>query len=102
MSIDGVVAPARIPKLLSSGSLVFKAGLFSDWFDEWFEPGEHYLPIDLGYQNLEETLDWALHHDEEAEAIGRKGRQFALMRMRKEDMRCYMYRLLLEYSAILD
>ena len=100
MAVDGSVGAARIPKMLSSGSLVFKAGLFGDWYDEWFIPGEHYLPINLTYGNLEATLQWALEHDEEAKAIADRGKEFALKRLRKEDMICYMYRLLLEYAAI--
>lgn len=102
MAVDGSITAARIPKLLSSGSLIFKAGMFNEWFDEWFKPREHFLHIDLGYKNLQKTLDWVLQHDKEAEAMGKRGRQFALQRLRKDDMRCYMYRLLLEYAAILD
>jgi len=35
-------------------------------------------------------------------AIGKRAQEFALTRLRKEDMACYMYRLLLEFAAILD
>ncbi len=102
MAVDGSVGAARIPKLLSSGSLLFKAGLFSDWYSDWLIPEEHYLHVDLGYNNLKERLKWALKHDEEAKAIGKRAQEFSLKRLRKDDMRCYMYRLLLEYAAILE
>ena len=43
----------RTPQFLSSGSLVFKAGLFSDWYDERLIPYKHYLPVKLDYSDLQ-------------------------------------------------
>jgi len=102
MAVDGNTFVDRLPRLMSSGSVPFRAGLQGEWFEEWLKPKEHYLHIDLAYENLEETLTWALEHDEEAKAIGKRAQEFALTRLRKEDMACYMYRLLLEFAAILD
>jgi len=102
MAVDGNTFVDRLPRLMSSGSVPFRAGLHGEWFDEWLKPKEHYLQIDLAYKTLEDTLSWALLHDEEAKAIGKRAQKFALTRLRKEDMACYMYRLLLEYAAILD
>jgi len=102
MAVDGNTFVDRLPRLMSSGSVPFRAGLQGEWFEEWLKPKEHYLHIDLAYENLEETLTWALEHDEEAKAIGKRAQEFALTRLRKEDMACYKYRLLLEFAAILD
>lgn len=101
MAVDGNTFIGRLPRLMSSGSLPFRAGLFSEWFDEWVLADEHYLRIDLAYSNLEETLSWAIQHDVEAEAIGKRAQEFSQTRLRDVDMACYMYRLLLEYHAIL-
>ena len=43
MSIDGNTFVSRLPLFLSSGSVAFRAGLYSEWFDEWVRPGVHYL-----------------------------------------------------------
>ena len=85
---------------MSSASVPFRAGLYSEWYDEFVKHKEHYLQIDLDYGNLEESLDWAIKNDEKAKAIGQNAQRFALTRMRNSDMECYMYRLLLEYADI--
>lgn len=102
MSIDGNSFVSRLPRFMSSASVPFRAGLYSEWFDEWVKDKEHYLQIDLDYGNLEKTLRWAMDHDEEAKAIGRRAQRFARTRLRNVDMECYMYRLLLEYAAIVE
>ena len=45
MSIDGNTFVSRLPLFLSSGSVAFRAGLYSEWFDEWVRPGQHYLQV---------------------------------------------------------
>jgi len=79
-----------------------RAGLYSEWYDEWIHPGQHYLQVKLDYSDLESTLQWAMEHDEEAHAIGMNAQHFARTWLRNEDLTCYFYRLLLEYSAIVD
>ena len=36
---------SRLMRTLRSGSLIFRAGLFTEWFDERLEPFIHYLPV---------------------------------------------------------
>ncbi len=81
---------------------VCSAGLFGEWFDEWIFPDRHFLQVKLDYSDLEAKLRWALDHDEEARKIAEEGQRFAHTRLRNEDMSCYLYRLLLEYAAILE
>ena len=47
MILDGNTFSSRLMRTLRSGSLVFRAGLFSEWFDERLEPYLHYLPVRL-------------------------------------------------------
>ena len=59
----------RLMQTLTSGSLVFRAGLFSEWFDERLAPWVHYLPVDFDLGNLDALLAWAVSHDREAQAM---------------------------------
>lgn len=45
MILDGNTFSSRLMRTLRSGSLVFRAGLFTEWFDERLEPFLHYLPV---------------------------------------------------------
>ena len=87
---------------MSSGSLNFRAGLFSEWFDDWIHDQQHYLQVELDFSDLEEKLKWAMKNDEKARRMGLEAREFAKRRLRIEDMECYLYRLLLEYAALCE
>ena len=45
MILDGNTFSSRLMRTLRSGSLVLRAGLFREWFDERLEPFLHYLPV---------------------------------------------------------
>lgn len=100
--IDGNTFISRLPIFMSSGSLIFRAALYSQWFDEWLVPGENYLSVKFDFSDLESKLEWALTHDAQAEAIAQRGKAFAYSRLRNEDIECYWARLLLEYASLLQ
>ena len=102
MVTDGNTFISRLPSFLSSGSLIFRAALFSQWFDEWLVPGEHYISVKFDYSDLEDKLEWAMQHDIQAQSIARKGRAFANHRLRNKDIECYWARLLLEYASLVQ
>lgn len=102
MSIDGNTFVSRLPLFMSSGSVPFRAGIFSEWYDEWLEAGVHYLRVKLDYSDLEKQLRWATQNDNEARMIGQRARAIAKTRLRNHDMECYLFRLLLEYASILE
>ncbi|EIE18580.1 hypothetical protein COCSUDRAFT_45356 [Coccomyxa subellipsoidea C-169] len=102
MILDGNTFSSRLMRTLTSGSLVFRAGLFSEWFDERIQPGVHYIPVGLDFQDLQGKLDWALSHDKEAHAIAEQAALQAKLFIRPEDIQCYWYRLLLEYAGLLQ
>ncbi len=102
MILDGNTFSSRLMRTLTSGSLVFRAGLFSEWFDERIQPGVHYIPVGLDFQDLQGKLDWALSHDMEAHAIAEQAALQAKLFIRPEDIQCYWYRLLLEYASLLQ
>ena len=102
MLVDGNSFVSRLPAFMKSASLMFRAGIFDEWFDEWLEDQRHYLRIALDYSDLESKLKWAMKHDEEAREIGLRARDFSKKHLRREDMECYLFRLLLEYANILE
>lgn len=52
--------------------------------------------------DLVEKVEWMHQHSELAERIVRDSRQHVDQFMRKVDMQCYMYRLLLEYQTLFE
>ena len=52
MILDGNSFSSRLPTFLSSGSLLFRAGLFAEWFDERLAPMQHYLPVRCQRQHI--------------------------------------------------
>lgn len=53
MVVDGNTFNSRLRQTLASGSLVMRAGLFVEWFEERMQDGVHYLKIKLDYSDLQ-------------------------------------------------
>ena len=102
MSIDGNSFVSRLPRFMQSASLMVRAGIFDEWYEEWIRDGEHYVRVALDYSDLADKIQWAMDHDQEAKQIGLRGRDFSKKHLRKQDMECYLFRLLLEYASILE
>jgi hypothetical protein len=102
MVIDGNSYVERLPKYLGSGSVVFRAGLFSEWFEERIKPWREYVPVDLEYAKLLEIMIYIREHDDEAQRIAQQSRETATLKLRQEDANCYLARLILEYSSLLE
>ena len=62
------------------------------------------LPIQvrLDFSDLPQQLAWAMAHDAEAAAMAERAAAHARRFIRIADIRCYWYRLLLEYAALLQ
>jgi hypothetical protein len=77
-------------------------------------PWLHFVPIDNSFLDVYGILDYFLGtgddgvavlkgaHDDAARKIAEEGREWADTVLRKEDMRVYMLRLLLEYARLCD
>ena len=102
MSIDGNSFVSRLPRFMQSASLMFRAGIFDEWYEEWIAEGKHYLRVALDYSDLNSKISWAIDNDDEAKEIGLQARDFSKKHLRREDMECYLFRLLLEYARVLD
>jgi hypothetical protein len=92
---------------LRSGSVPIKATIYSEWHDDRLVPWLHFVDVYgiLDYfvgtgdkkKNVEGNEPVIESHDEAAKKIALKGREWANTVLRKEDMRIYLLRLLLEF-----
>ena len=60
------------------------------------------VQVRLDFSDLQQRLAWAISHDAEAAAMAERAAAHARRFIRSADIRCYWYRLLLEYAALLQ
>ncbi|KAK2001531.1 hypothetical protein LX36DRAFT_653276 [Colletotrichum falcatum] len=105
MDLDGAGFSGRFIPFLRSRSLVYRAGLFRTWFEERVHAWRHYVPVDTRLHELRGLLRYFGTDDEggrRAREIAEEGRAWAAKALRREDMRVYMFRLLLEWGRVVD
>ncbi|KAF4876539.1 Beta-1,2-xylosyltransferase 1 [Colletotrichum siamense] len=105
MDLDGAGFSGRFIPFLRSKSLVYRSGVFRTWLAERVHAWRHYVPVDVRLHELKGLL-WFFGVDYEgkirAAQIAEEGRVWAAQALRKEDMRIYMFRLLLEWGRLVD
>ncbi len=105
VDLDGAGYSGRFPPFLESGSLPYRAALFRTWWEERVHAWRHFVPLDLRLHELRDILDYlgtSSLGKEDAVEMARAGQEWAGKAMRKEDMRVYMFRLLLEWGRVVD
>ncbi|KAM7213372.1 hypothetical protein V8F06_011222 [Rhypophila decipiens] len=106
--IDGNSFSGRYLGFLRSTSLPIKATLWREWHDSRLVAWKHFVPMDNRFTEWYGIMEYFLGykgrkgHDEEAENIALTGRDWAQRVLRKEDMKIYVLRLLLEYARVSD
>ncbi|KID73744.1 Beta-1,2-xylosyltransferase 1 [Metarhizium brunneum] len=100
--VDGNSFSGRWRAFLQSTSLPLKATIYTEWHDDRLVPWVHFVPFDNTYQDIYGVLDYFLARDDEAEAIAGQGKDWAERVLRRQDMKLYVWRLLLEYARVLD
>jgi hypothetical protein len=100
LDIDGNTFSGRFVTFLHSGSLIFKATIFTEYFRDWLQPYVHYIPVEMDLSDLEEKVQWALTHDAEAKQIALNGQTFAEIHLGEGQMGCYMQLLLIEMARM--
>ncbi|PBP24926.1 capsule associated protein [Diplocarpon rosae] len=122
--VDGNSFSGRYRDFLNSSSVPLKATLFKEWHDSRLVAWKHFVPVDSRFMDLygimeffvgsgtENAFDRRMARGSEtriegardhlARRIGADGREWAQKVLREEDMRVYMYRLLLEYARVMD
>lgn len=56
----------------------------------------------MNLTNLISGLEWAKSHPEVAEQIAINGKEYGQERLRRQDMSCYVFRLLIEYQDLIQ
>lgn len=82
-----------------SRSLIFKATVFPEWFSGRIQEYVHYIPVQLDYSDLYDSLTFFRGdlngegaHEDMAEKIATAGRTWAKTFWRREDLTAYMFR----------
>ncbi|KAJ7347923.1 glycosyl transferase family 90-domain-containing protein [Mycena albidolilacea] len=102
IDVDGNGWSSRFKRLMNSGSLIFKATTYPEWFTDRLAPWVHYVPIQNSYTDLMDALVFFRAHDKAAARIAAAGREWSRRYWRREDMVAYMYRLFLEYARVMS
>lgn len=84
-----------------AGQLVIRQEeIMYEWFEPYFEPWTHYVPMRFDLSDLWEKVEWARAHDEEARAIAERARERALKLFSPRFMACYVLGALRGYRAM--
>lgn len=103
IDLDGAAFSGRFLPFLKSASLPYRAALFRTWWEERVHPWQHFVPLDVRLNDLWSVIGYfGGKGDQEGELIARQGSEWAKKALRKEDMRVYMFRLLLEWGRLVD
>lgn len=97
LDMDGHGLSGRFYMLLQSDSAVMKQGIVREWHDSRLRPWLHYIPLSMQMYELEPLLEYLLGEgDDVLKSIAMESKDWAAKALRKQDMRIYMYRLMLE------
>ncbi|KAH6968621.1 hypothetical protein HG530_013388 [Fusarium avenaceum] len=103
---DGNSFSARFRGFLRSSSMPLKATIYAEWHDDRLMPWVHFVPFDNTFQDLYPILEFFTDEevggDTAARFIAERGRDWASQVLRREDMRLYTWRLLLEWARVCD
>lgn len=104
--VDGNSFSARFRGFLLSTSLPLKATVYTEWHDDRLIPWLHFVPFDNTFQDLYSILDFFADDDGPGDVAARfiaeRGQEWAASVLRREDMRLYVWRLLLEWARVCD
>ncbi|KAF4584052.1 lipopolysaccharide-modifying protein [Ophiocordyceps camponoti-floridani] len=98
--VDGNSFSGRFRALLLSTSLPLKATIYAEWHDYRLIPWVHFVPMDNSFMDLYAIMDYLMGRDERASRIAADGKTWAEAVLRREDMKLYVWRLLLEYARV--
>ncbi|KAJ7062548.1 hypothetical protein C8F01DRAFT_101184 [Mycena amicta] len=120
VDVDGATFSGRFWGLLRSGSLVFKVPLpffafgnmydlsyaqqstiFSEFFNSWVRPNEHYIAVLPDLSDLIEKIEWANANPEEARLIQLRGLEVAQRVLSDAQNDCYFANVLMHWEELM-
>ncbi|RYP18341.1 hypothetical protein DL767_009861 [Monosporascus sp. MG133] len=105
VDLDGAGFSGRFPPFLRSGSLPYRAALFRTWREERVHAWRHFVLLDVRLHELWNAVGYLGAKGQgqaDAREMARAGQDWAASTLRKDDMRVYMFRLLLEWGRVQD
>ncbi|KAH7326296.1 putative endoplasmic reticulum-resident kdel protein [Stachybotrys elegans] len=103
---DGNSFSARFRGFMRSTSLPLKATIYAEWHDDRLIPWLHFAPLDNTFQDLYAVLEYLGDNDgpgdRAAAFMAQQGQEWAERVLRREDMKLYVWRLLLEWARLCD
>jgi len=81
IDIDGFSNAWGLLNKLMTGSTILKVASphgFRQWYYDQLKPFEHFVPVAADLSDLIEKAEWVFTNDEDARAIGERGRELAL------------------------
>ncbi|KAL1890431.1 hypothetical protein Sste5346_008258 [Sporothrix stenoceras] len=108
VDLDTGMHSSRWPHLLRSKTMPIKATIFVEWHDARLQPWVHYVPMDNTFMDIYGILDyftvpWSGKHktyEKAGKKIAKAGTEWAKKWLRREDMKLYTWRLLLEFARL--
>lgn len=113
LDADGAAFSGRFLPFLNSNSLPLKfTSVFTEWWSDRVFAYQHFVPVTtesifgilayfIGFQD-EHGKQLAQAHQDAADHIAQAGKSWLNKVVRKEDMKLYLWRLLLEYGRVVD
>ncbi|KAL6866030.1 hypothetical protein ACO1O0_002130 [Amphichorda felina] len=102
---DGNSFSARFRGFMRSTSVPLKATIYAEWHDDRLVPWVHFIPLDNTFRDLYPALEYfsgSREGDTAARFIAERGQKWSEQVLRREDMRLYVWRLLLEWARVCD
>ncbi|KAI1879903.1 hypothetical protein JX265_001524 [Neoarthrinium moseri] len=104
--------------LIRANSVPFISTIFREWYTDRIMPWSHFVPIDIRYHGLHNTLAYFTgltgrgkingrqplmqQRMDDGRWISEQGRKWADKVLRREDMEIYWFRLLLEWGRVIS
>ncbi|KAJ7062552.1 glycosyl transferase family 90-domain-containing protein [Mycena amicta] len=102
VDVDGATFSGRFWELLRSGSLVFKSTIFSEFFNSWVRPNEHYIAVLPDLSDLIQKIEWANANPEEARLIQLRGLDVAQRVLSDAQNDCYFANVLMHWEELMS
>lgn len=100
LSIEGNDVATNLKWILHSGSVPFCTPFtMQSWIlEDQLEPWRHYIPVRADLSDLEEQVEWAMHHPAACQEIARQGRLYMAPFLDIKTERSLIKRLLNTYA----